>query len=110
MPHLRPNAPFDAVKTGQGAAEAPKALQNTNFQPEPHLKTAERVYNMRADARHGPRCPMASANFNTSNQTFRQLMGNGLSYRVPPFQRGCFQGCDGWENLWQDIDEVKNES
>ena len=26
-------------------------------------------------------------NFNTTNSTFRQLMGNGLSYRVPMFQR-----------------------
>ena len=26
-------------------------------------------------------------NFNTTNNTFRQLMGNGLSYRVPKFQR-----------------------
>jgi hypothetical protein len=27
----------------------------------------------------------ASMNFNTANNTFRQLMGNGLLYRVPPF-------------------------
>lgn len=26
-------------------------------------------------------------NFNATNSTFRQLMGNGLSYRVPQFQR-----------------------
>ncbi len=26
-------------------------------------------------------------NFNTTNSTFRQLMGNGMSYRVPLFQR-----------------------
>ena len=53
---------------------------------------------------------MANLSFNTANQTFRQLMGTGLSYRVPLFQRDHSQGCDGWENLWQDIDEVKNES
>jgi hypothetical protein len=26
-------------------------------------------------------------NFNTANQTLRQLLGNGLTYRVPRFQR-----------------------
>ncbi|MEW6519190.1 MAG: hypothetical protein AB1461_07220 [Thermodesulfobacteriota bacterium] len=29
---------------------------------------------------------MASMNFNTANLTFRHLMGNGLTYRVPQFQ------------------------
>ena len=29
----------------------------------------------------------AHMNFNTSNQTYRHLMGNGLSYHVPTFQR-----------------------
>jgi uncharacterized protein with ParB-like and HNH nuclease domain len=30
---------------------------------------------------------MSAVNFNTSNQTLRQLLGNGLTYRVPRFQR-----------------------
>ena len=42
-------------------------------------------------------------NFNTANSTFRQLMGNGLSYRVPMFQRDYSWGPDEWDNLWQDI-------
>ena len=42
-------------------------------------------------------------NFNTSNMTFRQLMGNGLSYRVPKFQRDYSWGPDEWDDLWQDI-------
>ena len=42
-------------------------------------------------------------NFNTSNMTFRQLMGNGLSYRVPKFQRDYSWGADEWDDLWQDI-------
>ncbi len=42
-------------------------------------------------------------NFNTANQTFRQIMGNGLLYRVPPFQRDYSWGEDEWEDLWQDI-------
>ena len=42
-------------------------------------------------------------NFNTTNSTFRQLMGNGLSYRVPMFQRDYSWGLDEWDDLWQDI-------
>ena len=42
-------------------------------------------------------------NFNTSNTTFRQLMGNGLSYRVPKFQRDYAWGADEWDDVWQDI-------
>lgn len=42
-------------------------------------------------------------NFNTANQTFRQIMGNGLLYRVPPFQRDYSWTEDEWDDLWQDI-------
>ena len=45
-------------------------------------------------------------NFNTTNNTFRQLMGNGLSYRVPLFQRDYSWGPDEWDDLWQDIVEL----
>ena len=44
-----------------------------------------------------------SMNFNTSNMTFRQLLGNGLTYRVPPFQRDYSWTDDEWDDLWQDI-------
>jgi len=44
-----------------------------------------------------------SMNFNTANQTFRQLLGNGLSYRVPPFQRDYSWTDDEWDDLWQDM-------
>ena len=30
---------------------------------------------------------MVGTNFNTRNDTYRKLMGNGLTYRVPRFQR-----------------------
>ena len=43
--------------------------------------------------------------FNTTNTTFRQLMGNGLSYRVPPFQRDYSWGPDEWDDLWNDLAE-----
>ncbi len=46
---------------------------------------------------------MATMNFNTTNATFRQLLGNGLSYRVPPFQRDYSWTEDEWDDLWQDI-------
>jgi hypothetical protein len=46
---------------------------------------------------------MANINFNTTNSTFRQLMGNGLAYRVPPFQRDYSWTADEWDDLWQDI-------
>jgi hypothetical protein len=42
-------------------------------------------------------------NFNTSNLTFRQLLGNGLTYCVPPFQRDYSWTEDEWDDLWQDI-------
>lgn len=46
---------------------------------------------------------MATMNFNTTKSTFRQLLGNGLSYRVPPFQRDYSWTEDEWDDLWQDI-------
>ncbi|MEO0989108.1 MAG: DUF262 domain-containing protein [Cyanobacteria bacterium J06639_14] len=46
---------------------------------------------------------MATMNFNTTNSTFRQLLGNGLTYHVPPFQRDYSWGEDEWDDLWQDI-------
>ncbi len=46
---------------------------------------------------------MSSMNFNTSNQTLRQLMGNGIAYKVPPFQRDYSWTADEWDDLWQDI-------
>ena len=46
---------------------------------------------------------MSAMNFNTSNQTFRQLFGNGLSYLIPRFQRDYSWTTDEWDDLWQDI-------
>lgn len=46
---------------------------------------------------------MAIMNFNTTNSTFRQLLANGLSYRVPPFQRDYSWTEEEWDDLWQDI-------
>ena len=50
-------------------------------------------------------------NFNTSNQTLRQLLGNGLSYQIPLFQRDYSWQQEQWEDLWEDIDvAIKEES
>jgi uncharacterized protein with ParB-like and HNH nuclease domain len=46
---------------------------------------------------------MATVNFNTTNSTFRQLLGNGLTYHIPPFQRDYSWTEDEWDDLWQDI-------
>lgn len=46
---------------------------------------------------------MSAINFNTTNMTLRQLLGNGLTYRVPLFQRDYSWTQDEWEDLWQDI-------
>lgn len=46
---------------------------------------------------------MSATNFNTRNDTFRKLMGNGLTYRIPRFQRDFSWTDDEWEDLWQDI-------
>ena len=46
---------------------------------------------------------MPITNFNTSNQTFRKLMGNGLAYRVPRFQRDYSWTEQEWDDLWQDM-------
>jgi hypothetical protein len=56
-----------------------------------------------------PRRQAALVNFNTTNNTFRQLMGNGLSYRVPQFQRDYSWGPDEWDDLWHDLVELFSE-
>jgi hypothetical protein len=46
---------------------------------------------------------MSATNFNTRNDTYRKLVGNGLTYRVPRFQRDYSWTEDEWDDLWQDI-------
>lgn len=46
---------------------------------------------------------MSNLSFNTANQTFRQLMGNGFTYRVPMFQRNYSWTEEEWEDLWYDL-------
>ena len=49
-------------------------------------------------------------NFNATNNTFRQLMGSGLSYCVPRFQRDYSWGADEWDDLWQDLVSLFGEA
>lgn len=39
----------------------------------------------------------------TSSETYRQLMGNGLQYEIPKFQRDYSWESEHWDDLWQDI-------
>lgn len=52
---------------------------------------------------------MSATNFNTRNDTYRKLMGNGLTYRVPRFQRDYSWGEEEWDDLWQDIQGTVKE-
>jgi Protein of unknown function DUF262/Protein of unknown function (DUF1524) len=49
---------------------------------------------------------MSATNFNTKNDTYRKLMGNGLTYRIPPFQRDYSWSEEEWEDLWLDIEST----
>ena len=46
---------------------------------------------------------MSATNFKTENNTYRKLIGNGLTYRIPRFQRDYSWSEDEWEDLWADI-------
>ena len=39
----------------------------------------------------------------TSSATYRQLLGNGLTYEIPKFQRDYSWTSEQWDDLWQDI-------
>ncbi|MBM5570411.1 MULTISPECIES: DUF262 domain-containing protein [Deefgea] len=46
---------------------------------------------------------MSATNFKTENNTYRKLIGNGLIYRIPSFQRDYSWTEEEWEDLWVDI-------
>lgn len=39
----------------------------------------------------------------TSSMTYRQIMGNGIKYEIPKFQRDYTWETEQWDDLWQDI-------
>ncbi len=44
----------------------------------------------------------------TSSNTLRQLLGNGLTYEIPKFQRDYSWENEQWDDLWQDIQTIIN--
>lgn len=44
----------------------------------------------------------------TTSSTLRQLLGNGLTYEIPKFQRDYSWENEQWDELWQDIQAVVN--
>ncbi len=53
---------------------------------------------------------MSATNFKTENNTFRKLLGNGLTYQIPRFQRDYSWSQEEWEDLWMDILEILKEN
>jgi hypothetical protein len=50
-----------------------------------------------------------STNFKTENNTLRKLLGNGLTYCIPRFQRDYSWSEVEWEDLWADILETTRD-
>ena len=46
---------------------------------------------------------------NTSTDTYRKLMGNGLVYEIPKFQRDYSWDTEQWDDLWQDLKALSAE-
>jgi uncharacterized protein with ParB-like and HNH nuclease domain len=44
-----------------------------------------------------------------TNQTFQELVANGIKYTVPIFQRNYAWDQEQWEDLWADIETLKDE-
>jgi Protein of unknown function DUF262/Protein of unknown function (DUF1524) len=44
-----------------------------------------------------------------TNQTFQELIGNGVKYQVPRFQRDYAWDREQWEDLWSDIETIVDE-
>lgn len=44
-----------------------------------------------------------------SNQTFQELIGNGIKYQVPRFQRDYAWDKEQWEYVWEDIETLSQE-
>jgi uncharacterized protein with ParB-like and HNH nuclease domain len=44
-----------------------------------------------------------------TNQTFQELISNGVKYQVPRFQRDYAWDKEQWEDLWSDIETINDE-
>jgi hypothetical protein len=52
---------------------------------------------------------MAFMSMDTTNETFQALIGNGVKYQVPRFQRDYAWDKEQWEDLWADIETINEE-
>ena len=51
-----------------------------------------------------------TTNFKTENSTVRKFFANGLSYKIPRFQRDYSWDDEQWEDLWEDITSCLEQS
>lgn len=49
-------------------------------------------------------------NMEPSNNSFQGLIGNGVKYVIPKFQRDYSWGQEQWEELWEDIENLADEN
>ena len=52
---------------------------------------------------------MSQTNFRTANEPLRKLLGNGMTYHIPSFQRDYSWGVDEWADLWDDLTALGEE-
>lgn len=45
----------------------------------------------------------------TSTLTFRKILGNGISYEIPKFQRDYSWDNEHWDDLWLDLEDLYND-
>ena len=46
---------------------------------------------------------------NTATINYLQLIGNGKTYRVPPYQRDYAWTEDAWEDFWNDVLDLRRQ-
>ncbi|SFS92216.1 Uncharacterized conserved protein, contains ParB-like and HNH nuclease domains [Succinivibrio dextrinosolvens] len=51
-----------------------------------------------------------TTNFKTENSTVRKFFANGLSYKIPRFQRDYSWEFEQWEDLWEDLTSCLEQS
>ena len=53
---------------------------------------------------------MAKSNvLNTNTINYLDLIGNGKRYRVPPYQRDYSWSEEQWEDLWNDLMDLRSD-
>jgi len=52
---------------------------------------------------------MSFMSMEPTNQTFQEMMSNGVKYQIPRFQRDYAWGQEQWEDLWSDVESLEQE-